>query len=281
MSDHTNGFTDALVSDGIVPTCPIIGDGLLHRCHVEGDRTGTLNLAYVLHLDGKPAGWWMYFKTGVTGTWTASGKREPMTTAMKRQIDEARQQRQAEQLKTQQETAEKARWIGQQATPITEPAQHNYLIIKRIQPHGTRIYKGALVVPLVDETGAVVNIQFIRPDGTKRFLKGGRKKGCYSAIGEPTETILICEGWATGVSLHEATGHFVVVAMDAGNLEPVATVIRVKYPAAKIIICADNDPIGIEKATIAAFSCNGLFIAPPMAGQDFNDFVNAGGVVYG
>ncbi|MEQ1544735.1 toprim domain-containing protein, partial [Methyloglobulus sp.] len=157
----------------------------------------------------------------------------------------------------------------------------SYLIRKRIQPHGTRLHKGSLAIPLVNEANEFVNLQFIHADGNKRFLSGGRKKGCYSTIGVPTETILMCEGWATGASLHESTGHYVIVAMDAGNMKPVAEAIRSLYPNEQIIICADHDPIGIENATIAAFACNGLYIAPPNAGQDFNDYINAGGKVYG
>ncbi|NOS75546.1 MAG: toprim domain-containing protein [Methyloglobulus sp.] len=280
-NDAVNGFRAAMLDHGITPPDTLIGDGLLHRFHVEADRKGTLNGAYILYLDNKPSGWAMSYKTGVSFTWTLSGKKEPLTAAMLRQIAEARQVRQLEQAKVHQLAADKARWIWQQATPITQTAFHQYLVAKRIQAHGVRLYKGALVIPLVDETGAIVNLQFINADGTKRFLSGGRKKGCCSIIGETTETILVCEGWATGASLHEATGHYVIVGMDAGNLKPVGEIVRSQYPTAKIIVCADNDPVGIEKATVAAFSCDGLFIAPPTEGMDFNDFINVGGVVCG
>ena len=276
-----NSFKAAMLNNGITPPDTLIGNSALHRFYVAGDKKGTLNGAYILHLDARPSGWALNFKTGVSFTWTASGKREPMTAAMKRQIDEARQQRQLEQDKAHQEAADKARWTWDKATLITEQSQHQYLITKCVQAYGERFYKGALAIPLVDESGTIVNLQFINADGTKRFLKDGRKKGCYSTIGEPTATILICEGWATGASLHESTGHYVVVAMDAGNLKPVSGAIRSRHPNGKIILCADNDPIGIEKATVAAFSCNGLYIAPPNEGMDFNDFINAGGVVYG
>ncbi|MEQ1560687.1 MAG: toprim domain-containing protein [Methyloglobulus sp.] len=285
ISDAVNGFQAAMLNHGITPPDPIIGDSALHRFFVEGDRKGSLNGAYILHCDNKPSGWAMSYKAGVSFTWTLSGKNEPLTAAMRKQIDYAKEVRQQEQAKAHQAAALKARWIWAQATIIawlkTEARQHLYLITKRVKPHGARLYGTALVIPLMDETGAIVNLQFINVDGNKRFLSGGKKKGCYSTIGKPTETILVCEGFATGRSIHETTGHYVIVAMDAGNLEPVAKVIRGKHPNGKIIICADNDPIGIEKATIAAFFCNGLFISPPNEGMDFNDYINAGGVVYG
>ena len=280
-NDTITSFKVAMLDHDINPPNNLIGDSVLHRFHVGGDKHGTLNGAYILHCDNKPSGWAMHYKTGVSFTWTQSGKREPMTAAMKKQIYYARQVREAEQAKAHEEAAKKVRWIWGQSKPIIDQSQHKYLIKKHIQPHGTRLYKGALIIPLGDESGAIVNLQLIDADGSKRFLSGGRKKSCCSYIGEQTETILIAEGWATGASLYESTGHYVIVSMDAGNLKPVSGVIRSKYPTSKIIICADNDPVGMEKATKAAFACNGLYIAPPTVGQDFNDFFNAGGVVYG
>ncbi|WP_411727169.1 toprim domain-containing protein [Methyloglobulus sp.] len=279
-NDAVNGFKAAMLDNGITPPDTLIGDSFLHRFFVEGDRKGTLNGAYILHLDNRPSGWTMHDKTGVSFTWTASGKKQPMNAAMRKQIEYAKEVRQLEQQKAHQMAAQKANWIWQQAEPITDPS-HPYLVKKRINPHGARLYREALVIPIYDESGEIVNLQFIGADGTKRFLKSGRKQGCYSVLGEPTETLLLCEGWATGASLHESTGHYVVVAMDCGNLKPVAGVIRRLHPNGKIIVCADNDPIGVEKATVAAFACNGLYIAPPDEGQDFNDYINTGGVVYG
>jgi putative DNA primase/helicase len=281
QNDAVNSFKAVMLKHGIMPPPNLIGDSALHRFYVEGDRKGTLNGAYILHCDSKPSGWAMHYKTGVCFTWSQSGKREPLTPAMRKQIEYAREVRQLEQAKAHQEAADKANWIWGQSTPITQATFHQYLVAKRIQAHGARRYRDALVIPIYDESNQLVNLQFINADGNKRLLSGGKKKGCYSTLGEPTETILICEGWATGASLHESTEHYVVVAMDAGNLKPVGEIVRSQYPSSKIIVCADHDTVGIEKATVAAFACNGLFIAPPMAGQDFNDYINAGGVVYG
>jgi putative DNA primase/helicase len=279
LPEIETAFKAAMLDVGVKTDEAIIADGKLHRVYGIGDKRGSKNIAYVLHIDGKPAGWWQYFKTGVTGTWSASGKREPMTAAMNKQIEYAKEVRAMELAELNQQAAEKARYIWEQATPITKASQHPYLVTKRIHPHGVRLYKGALVVAIYDEIGAILNLQFINADGSKRFLSGGKKKGCFSFIGKPTETLLLCEGWATGASLYEATGHYVIVAMDAGNLKPVAEIILRQYSNGKIIVCADNDSIGIEKATAAAFACGGLVIVPPLAGHDFNDFIIEGGVV--
>ena len=119
----------------------------------------------------------------------------------------------------------------------------------------------------------LVNLQFIHSDGTKRFLKGGKKKGCFWWIGAKTDTVLIGEGFATCASLHENTGYLTVIAYDAGNLEEVAKIIRQRQPTATLVICVDNDESGIgqEKANKAALAANGFVALPPIVG-DFNDW---------
>lgn len=47
----------------------IEADGEIHRYHIDGDRTGTKNGAYLLHLDGRPAGYVQNWKTGEEITW--------------------------------------------------------------------------------------------------------------------------------------------------------------------------------------------------------------------
>jgi putative DNA primase/helicase len=85
-------------------------------------------------------------------------------------------------------------------------------------------------------------LQFIAPDGCKVFKTGTNKAGHFFKIGRSKDnTVIICEGYATGASIHQATGHAVVVAFDAGNLSPVAQGIRLKFPDMKIIIAADDD----------------------------------------
>ncbi len=74
-----NTTNEAMLGAGINPPDTLIGDPALHRFYVEGDRKGTLNGAYILHLDARPSGWFQQFRTGVSGTWTQSGKKQPMT----------------------------------------------------------------------------------------------------------------------------------------------------------------------------------------------------------
>lgn len=138
--------------------------------------------------------------------------------------------------------------------PECEGQNHPYLVKKDIMAHGCRLgdwkYRGengemlveknALILPLYDGQ-KIMTVQAIFADGTKKIKYGAKKEGAYFVIGEETQTILLCEGFATGATLHEASQLMTVVAVDAGNLENVAPKIRKMYPLARIIICADND----------------------------------------
>lgn len=279
MIDNTViDFTNAMLDAGIVTNDPIIDDGQLHRFHVQGDKRGTKNGAYILYNDGKPSGWFQHFSAGITGKWTANGKSEPLSDAMRKQIENARKQRQLEQQARHEQAALKARQIWALSKPLTQQAQHPYLIKKRVEPHRIRLYHDALVIPIYDEKRALVNLQFIDRDGNKRFLSGGKKKSCFTAIREPNSTtpILLCEGWATGASLHQDTGHFTAIALDAGNLEPVARILRKLYPTSEIIVCGDNDSSGVGqlKAKAAAMAVNGKFLIPEQPDTDFNDVLS-------
>jgi putative DNA primase/helicase len=83
---------------------------------------------------------------------------------------------------------------------------HPYTARKGIQPHGARVQGDRLVIPLRDVDGTIHSLQFIGADGEKRFLTGGRKAGCYFDIGQPDGVLCVAEGFATGASIHEATG---------------------------------------------------------------------------
>lgn len=278
IGEIENAFINHCADAGVIFTKSIIADGVLHRAHVQGDKPGTKNGAYILHTNGNPSGWFQHFVSGAYGTWSLSGKREPMTAAMRQQIDVDRQQRKAEQQSRHDEAAAKAILIWRTSKTIKHSSEHAYLTAKRVKPHWLRRHRASLVIPIWNENRGLVNLQFIQPDGSKRFLSGGKKKGCFSIIGKMgiDGKIQICEGWATGASLNETTGNFTVVALDAGNLEPVALVFRKLYPNSEIIICGDNDESGVgqKAARSAALAVGGKYIIPVSVGQDWNDALN-------
>ena len=153
---------------------------------------------------------------------------------------------------------------------------------KQIKSFGVRVdVSGALIVPVYDASGTLQSLQFIDADGKKQFLTGGKIGGGRFLIGDapkPAGTICVCEGFATGATIHEATGYSVFVAFNCGNLEAVAISIRALYPQAKVTICADNDHQtpenpGLNAAKRAAAACNGSIAIPlSLTGvTDFND----------
>ena len=125
----------------------------------------------------------------------------------------------------------------------TVPAAHPYAQRKLIEPEGARQLADELLIPMRHGPGALVGLQRIKSDGTKLFLKGTPSAGAYTVLGKADKqgTVVIAEGWATCCSIRMATGHCVVVAFNAGNLEPVARKIRAALPEARLIIAADDD----------------------------------------
>lgn len=190
-------------------------------------------------------------------------------------------QREAEEAAKHQAAAAEAARRWQDAQPSTG---HPYLSAKGVQAHGVRSDgAGGLLVPMRDTAGNLHSLQTIGVDGFKSFLTGGRVTGCYHAIGKPKgSTLIVCEGYATGASIHEATGQAVAVAFTSGNLEAVALALRAKFPALKITTAADDDHQtggnpGITKATEAAQAVGGCVAVPvfppgrPDKATDFND----------
>jgi len=180
------------------------------------------------------------------------------------------QQREADKAQRQQDAATAAAQRWEAALPA--PADHPYLVRKGIQPHGIKAEGEALLIPLRDAATTLHSLQAIGPEGDKRFQPGGRIKGCYFGIGKPAGVLVIAEGVATGASIHEATGHAVACAMNAGNLLEVAQSLHAKYPALRLILAADDDwktdgNPGMVKAREAAQAVGGSLTKPDFGEQ--------------
>lgn len=137
-----------------------------------------------------------------------------------------------------------------------------YLQRKGVEPEkGLRFSAdGTLLVPMIrydvpDKPEPVegerpplrlVGLQKIAPDGSKRFNKGMAKSGAACRLGKAPkdgEPILLAEGVATALSVRQAIkqSRAVFVAFDAGNLLPVAKILRATWPKSPLVICADDD----------------------------------------
>jgi putative DNA primase/helicase len=282
-------FRNALAGRGIIPPADLVADGKIHRCDVEG-KNGKGDGAYLLHLDGIAAGGFENHKDGLEWeNWRADVGRTLTPGEMaehRAKVDAARQQRHFEEIQGRAEAAQKAAVIWKAATLAED---HQYLTKKSVTGHGARLHNDALVIPLRDTSGAFHSLQFISPEGDKRFLAGGRVQGCYYSFGKPDGVLCIAEGFATGASIHQATGHAVAVAFNAGNLLPVARALRRKFPNLKLVLCADDDcqtegNPGRTKAKEAAQAVGGLLALPdfgetrPVGATDFNDLHQAQGL---
>jgi putative DNA primase/helicase len=274
-------FCGALRVAGLVYDGGIIGDGELHRFKAAGDRKE--DSWYVLHVGTPAAGAFGCWKRGFKETWCEK-RRESFADAEWRTIREKWKRAEAERARAETERHTKARkvaaWILERAKPVTT---HTYLTAKGVQPHGElRQYRGALVLPLRDAKGELDSLQFIGADGTKRFLSGGRIVGCFFTVADKPEIPLaICEGYATGASIFEASGFAVVCAMNCGNLLAASKALREKFPSREIIIAADDDKLtdgnpGLTKATEAAKTIHAKLAVPQFKDistkpTDFND----------
>lgn len=280
-------FRDAIRSFGMVPPDGIEPDKL-HRFSTNGkasDDAGWCKL-----FPDRLGGVFGDHRSGLSETWQAK-REKPFTEterrAFKKRCEQERQARNAERDRQHAEARKMAQKILGEAKP--ENGEHRYLRDKGINAYGIRCAADRLVIPMRDTQGTLHSVQYIDPRGDKLYLKGGRVCGCYYAIGKPNGTLCIYEGYATGASIHEATGHAVAVAFDAGNLKPVAAALHAKYSGLHLVICADDDVRtkgnpGLTKATAAAGAVNGVLAVPtfghnrPEGASDFNDLAQHGGL---
>jgi len=301
-------FREAIRAAGMTPPDNVAADGKLRRFAPNGKRGDDAGW-YVLHGDGIPAGCFGDWRTGVSQSWRADVGR-PLTTAEeaknRARLEAIQKERDAEKAKRQAEVAEQALAIWEEADDASD--DHRYLVRKGVKAHGCRIYRGNLAIAKMQCDGALIvplriasnlhSLQFLAPDDAppdddRRFLPGGPTKGPYFLIGSTEEAkargVIVCEGFATGATLREATGLTVMVAFTAGNLLEVATFAREKLPDAKIILAGDVDKSGTgQRAAIEAARAVGGVVALPAftpaelvadkPPSDWNDFAKLRGL---
>lgn len=313
MNNPVEQFRDAMAAAGLPPPDSIIDSGKIERFSINGKRGNTTGW-YVYHGDKIPAGSFGNWREGSVQTW-CSIERTAQTPEQRRMCDallKSMQNARHRAKKAEHDAAAKtAAAIWAAATPISEQAAHGYLVKKGIQPHGARlideiaarklcpkdkllstVLRGQLlVIPMHDAAGELRSLQFITAikteQGDKRPLTGGEKQGFMCFIGAANTAalgavVIVCEGFATGASIHEATGRPVAVAFDAGNLEPVCKALRKAWPNTALIVAADDDHLtdgnpGQTKAKASALAVGSVVVLPrfpagrPEKATDFND----------
>lgn len=136
-----------------------------------------------------------------------------------------------------------------------------YLLRKGVVGEACRyLPDGSIVVPLLrydwPREKALRGVQRIYPGPRKDWETGEDlpektytwnfdKPGCAVRLGDvvPGRIVLVCEGYATGLTLRMATGNelAVYVALDSNNLGHVVPLVRALHPECRILICADDD----------------------------------------
>jgi phage/plasmid primase-like uncharacterized protein len=289
IQSHTNPiveFRDAISGAGLPTPEKIVADGVIHRFSTNG-RASDDSGWYVLHVDGFPAGAFGCWRQGIDRKWRGRKTKSLSPNELRehrKNLRAIKRRRDEETARRYEEAARMARQLLEATEPVTT---HQYLKGKSIEAHGVRRRASELVIPLYDSKGQICSLQFIDESGDKRFLPGGKVRGGYAPIGPLTDFLYICEGFATGASINEATGAAIAVAFNAGNLKPVAESIRAKHQQLEIILAADNDVrsddttnVGIAKATEAAISVGARLAVPELEGSkcDFNDMHQALGL---
>ena len=286
-------FKKAMSTKGLQCPIDIVTDGQVHRFSSNGGRNK--DGWYVLYENTKNSYGGSYgdWKTGKTYKWSSiKGSVSPQQKQdLKKSLAQAQQRH-------KKETAERHDKASLKASNLWKALNENgtspYLQKKQVKTYGVRFgHNDTITVPLCDVSGKIWSLQTIDAEGKKRFLSGGKKKGCFHTLGvlDTSSQIYVCEGYATAASLYEATRVTTVVSFDAGNLEPVVKAIRHKYPDLSVTIAADNDQwkevnTGLEVARAVAKKHSAQVIYPDFSDAirgeskptDFNDLHVLGGL---
>lgn len=296
---------------GLEPAQPLVF-GKLTRCKTSQDKGKEKNGWYVVHEHRTEKGETLIF--GSFGDWR-SGETQKIKVKAGRMSPEEREVMRARQEEAKRRAAEisanAARRAAKRAAGMfkrmPEKGRSDYLDRKQIVGFGVRYAprSGAFLVPMSNVRDDIVGLQVVYPcaqEDTGRdksyWPYGMSKEGAFHLIGphpDPGEPVLVCEGYATGASLHMATSLTVAVAFDAGNLLVVCKAMRERFAGCPLIICRDDDwktkkpngdpwNPGEEKANNAALIVGGQVVAPIFSGAreekwtDFNDLHVAEGL---
>ena len=282
-------FLAELSSQGFHPT-QIILDGKIHRF----ERNGSSNSAWYIGWQNHTVKDGSQYIVAEYGDWK-TGERHlykpdasKLSTvdkqAIKAQLDESKRKADEEKRIRQHEASIKAEkyWASAKSMGSTP-----YMEKKKIDElYGSRVHEGMLQIPVRDIEGKLWGLQYISNAG-KRFLTGTKVDSCFHTIGDINGELLLCEGFATGASIHSATGKTTVVCFNAGNLVSVAKVLKIKYPDLLITVCGDDDRFtvdrngekvnaGRDKGDKAAMMAHGTVVYPIFESDegkptDFND----------
>jgi len=279
---------------GIEPPSEIIPDGKIHRFSTNGKKKDDAGW-YVLHLDGFFCGNFGDWRTGNQETWCVDIGRGHVGSLSR---SYPAQQQQTAQPNTEQERNRKYAWqLWQWAQAAIDTLVQTYLQNRGItcplsanirflpwHKHGPSGKQYPVLLAKIERQpgSGLQAIQriFLQSDGQGKApvkpakMSLGPIKGGAFWIGEPADTLAICEGIEDACSLFVA-GYFVAAACGASNMK------NLIIPACvgKIIMAADHGEAGEQQAHKAAQTYlrqgHDVRVTFPPAGQDWNDMLQA------
>lgn len=250
----TQTFNDALYDFGIIDVGNVPDDGEIYRYPTK-QKPRSKN-GYAILFEGGQYGIYGDWQTSEQVFWRGANS------------DPIRERKNRENFKAKLETkyatgkAEAQSIWGNAKLEGSSP----YLERKEVQAYeGVRFDGNTIIVPCY-KNNTLVTIQRIYKDGFKGFLLGGEFSGSSFTIAGSNDKTVICEGYATGASIHAATGYTVIVAFNASNIPNVCAALP---PEQNVIIAADNDENSIGEKY--AKETGRPYIMPKSKGMDFND----------
>lgn len=288
MGDTLEQFRRVIQDAGLTPPEGLEASGEIFRFPGLGKPPGNRAGWCLLFRDGR-GGCFGDWSSGITGHWQAGhgDARSPAARAEFARRIEAQKRRRHEELAARQaRAAARAAAVWSAASPA--PHDHPYLVRKKVLPYGARLSGHRLTLPVVDFSGGITSLQFINADGQKKLLADGRKLGCFMPVATGLthpRRIILCEGWATGCTLAKyEPDAWILAAIDAGNLRPVALAARTRWPDLEMVIAGDDDRLtpgnpGASRARAAARHAGALLALPewppdaPTQLTDFNDLM--------
>jgi len=272
---------DYLDTTGALVRVPVSA-GQNHRPDKGGERSGY----YVYNqLDNHFVCIFGNWRTTFEGKFTSYNPND-MSAEQKRdlqtKLDEA-QQRREEAKKIQHEQV--SQYAKEKFASANEVTEHQYLTNKQVKNYGLKTINKNLLIPVHAlqnnnrqlET-ELRSLQYIYPNGDKKFASGGEVKGNIFLINcKPNElnnldNLYIVEGYATGSSI-ASLGLAVCVVFSANFCLSALTRLRSMGINTRFVLCLDNDESGVGQKCaneVATAVSNSIVRLPSIIG-DFND----------
>lgn len=173
---------------------------------------------------------------------------------------------------------------GKEAEKVYQSAEyadmsHPYLQKKQIQSYSIKLISDRLVIPVQGFNDKIQSLQYIGPEGQKRFMSGAKVSEGHFIFGDlqKSKNIYVAEGFATSATVYETTGECCICAFSSHNVACVGAWYKNHYPNKSITLAADLGKAGEKAADQWRKRVNDNVVFPSFHGKqregdsDFND----------